>query len=209
MLARSGAVFFTSLAAFVAVCGCGEKSVDVEPASVPASGAAPWPAPSNPLELTRKAGLGPQPREFFQYHVHAHLDVFLNGQAVPVPAGIGINVHDPAVHHGRDKYGKWYGGISLCRKPCISPLHTHDFTGVLHTESAASTPNHLGQLFTEWGVRLDRKCVGGYCQPAASILVYVDGERYRDDPGAIPLTDREEIAIVIGTPPDEIPAKFP
>ena len=34
---------------------------------------------------------------------------------------------------------------------------------------------------------------------------YVNGNRYRQDPRALELTDRKEIAIVIGTPPPEIP----
>jgi hypothetical protein len=33
----------------------------------------------------------------------------------------------------------------------------------------------------------------------------VDGNRYRGDPRAIVLTNHKEIAIVIGTPPKEIP----
>ncbi len=93
-------------------------------------------------------------------------------------------------------------------EPCISPLHTHDVTGVLHTESKASTPNTLGELFTEWDVTLDPSCVGGYCKADASVLVYVDGEQYDGDPSSIELTDQREIAIVIGTPPTEIPSRF-
>jgi hypothetical protein len=183
---------------------------NVQPASTPASGAAPWPAPPNPLQLARQAGLKPEPHEFFAYHVHAHLDVFVNGNPVPVPAGVGINIHDPAVHHGTLSDGtEGYGGISDCGKPCISPLHTHDDSGILHTESKRSHPNSLGQFFTEWNVRLSRKCVGGYCRPAASVLVYVDGDRYAGNPAAISLTDHKEIAIVIGTPPKKIPTKFP
>ena len=33
----------------------------------------------------------------------------------------------------------------------------------------------------------------------------MNGNRYRGDPRAILLTDRKEIAIVIGTPPKKIP----
>src|SRR5215216_864745 len=51
---------------------------------------APWSAPQNPMELTCAAGLVPEKAEFLQYHVHAHLDVFVNGRPVLVPAGIGI-----------------------------------------------------------------------------------------------------------------------
>jgi hypothetical protein len=199
--------------AVLALAGCGGGGVDVprdvQPAPTPSSGAAPWPAPPDPLALARRAGLRPETHEFFAYHVHAHLDVFVNDQPVPVPAGIGINIRDPAVHHVVENGSDVYGGIAPpCSRPCISPLHTHDVTGVLHTESARSHPNRLGQFFTEWGVRLDRKCVGGYCARTASVLVYVDGHRYTDDPAGILLTDHKEIAIVIGTPPKTIPTKF-
>ena len=49
-----------------------------------------------PMALAVKAGLGARrPRNSLEYHVHAHLDVFLNGKRVIVPAGIGINTQDP------------------------------------------------------------------------------------------------------------------
>lgn len=155
------------------------------------------------------AGLTPQLYEHLDYHVHSHLDVFVNGKRVKVPAGIGINIHDPAVHSGKLPDGSTaYGGIQRCKKPCISPLHTHADLGLLHTETSTPKPNRLGELFTEWGVRLDRHCVGGYCKPD-SIAVYVNGGRYSGNPRDIPLADHTEIAIVVGTPPKQIPRKFP
>ena len=214
MIPLKSVLSLSSLVAVLAGAGCGgngrDVSQNVQAAPTPASGAAPWPAPDDPLELTRQAGLKPERHEFFAYHVHAHLDVFVNGKPVRVPAGIGIDIHDPGVHTSTLEDGTLgYGGISLCKRPCISPLHTHDDTGVLHTESAREHPNRLGQFFTEWGVRLDRRCVGGYCGPGASVLVYVDGDREAADPRGILLTDHEEIAIVVGTPPKSIPTTFP
>jgi hypothetical protein len=50
-----------------------------------------WLAPSDPLERTVEAGLVPAQKEFLTNHVHAHLDVFIDGKAILVPAGIGIN----------------------------------------------------------------------------------------------------------------------
>jgi hypothetical protein len=178
----------------------------IKPAPKPAREAAPWPAPADPMRLTRAAGLRPEPREQLAYHVHAHLDVFLNGKHVTVPAGIGINTKDPDVHTFTDTPdgSKAYGGIDLCKQPCISPLHTHDNRGVIHTESATPKPNRLGQFFTEWHVRLGRACVGGYCKPD-NIQVYVNGKLYTGDPRAIELGNHKEIAIVIGTPPAKIP----
>jgi hypothetical protein len=178
------------------------------PAETPAEGAAPWPAPPNPMELTKEAGLEPERKESLVYHVHAHLDVFVNGEPVGVPAGIGVDITNPGVQTGQAFGGQAYGGIRLCDEPCISPLHTHDITGVVHTESLDQTPNRLGQFFTEWGVALDESCVGGYCKPETSVAVYVDGEPYEGDPADIDLTDQKEIAVVIGTPPAVIPSSF-
>jgi hypothetical protein len=194
----------------LAGCGGGKKVVDQGPAAVPAKGAAPWPAPANPMALTRKAGLTPETHEFVFLHVHSHLDVFVNGTAVTVPAAIGINIEDPAVKRIRLGDGTIaYGGINpACAQPCISPLHTHDVTGLLHTEAKEHQFNNLGEFFTEWNVRLDRNCVGGYCKPAAPFTVYVDGNPYDGDPRQIELEDKREIAIVIGTNPSKIPSSF-
>ena len=100
------------------------------------------------MELTRKAGLVPERAEFLQYHVHAHLDVFFNGDKVTVPAGIGIDTSNPAVIS--DDQG--VGLTRECDDPCISPLHTHAEDGVLHTETKTPQPNTLGQFFIEWNV---------------------------------------------------------
>lgn len=191
-------------------CGGSEEVQDAEPAPEPASGGIPWPAPSDPLDLAVAAGLEPTTHEFLDFHVHAHLDVFVNGSAVEVPAGIGINIEDPAVKTTQTDLGPTYGGIDPpCAQPCISPLHTHAPDGVLHTESEVDQPNTLGQFFTEWGVALTDTCVGGYCSPGTSVQVFVNGEPYMGDPAEIQLMDQLEIAIVIGSPPDEIPSSFP
>jgi len=190
-------------AALVPVAAAG----GVRPAPTPRHGAAPWRAPADPLVRARAAGLRPERQESFLHHVHAHLDVYVNGVHERVPAAVGIDVHDPDVRVFPLPDGtKAYGGIAECAKACISPLHTHDDTGILHTESASPVPNRLGQFFVEWGVRLDRRCVGGYCRPT-SIRVYVNGKPFTGDPRTIELTNHEEIAIVIGTPPKRIPKK--
>ena len=162
-----------------------------------------WPAPSNPLELAVEAGLEPAAKEHLATHSHAHLDVFIDGKEVVVPAGIGINIEDPEVKRFDNPVG--YGGIRMCAQPCISPLHTHDETGILHTESLESTPNTLGEFFTQWGVELSATCVADKCDPTP-ITVYIDGAPFDGDPRTIELTDRKVIVIVIGTPPAEIPS---
>ena len=207
----------TILAVLAAGCSEGGGSSDGSDAPTsgtaaaapqPESGAPPWPAPSDPLAKTADAGLTPEPKEFFGIHLHAHLDVFVNGEPVAVPAGIGIDITNPGVKSFDDPAGTGYGGIELCDEPCISPLHTHDFSGVLHTEAAENETNSLGQFFIEWGVALDENCVGGYCEPEAPINVFLDGEPFEGDPTEIGLEDQREIAIVIGSFPDEVPSDY-
>jgi len=149
----------------------------------------------------------PHAFETLQHHVHAHLDVFVNGVPLIIPAGIGINTDDAGVHRFVTNRQPAFGGISPpCATACISPLHTHDVTGVLHTESPTNVDNTLGQFFTEWGVRLDANCVGAYCKPVLQIAIYVNGHSIGADLAqSIALTNTKEIAVIIGTPPAKIP----
>ncbi len=208
-------VVVAALVACSSGSGSGAKTTSSSRSSVSVGGVAPsggaeaWPAPpaDQVAELTAAAGLTLQTHETLDYHVHAHLDVFIDGQHRSVAAGIGIVITDPAVHTFDIGGQPAYGGITVpCNQPCISPLHTHDRTGILHTESSATTDNTLGQFFVEWNVRLDGNCVGDYCTPTKPIAVYVDGNTTPLAQAAqIPLTNFKEIAIVIGTPPSSIP----
>jgi hypothetical protein len=72
-------------AVLLAACGGGTVSqgCSAPPAPAPPVGAAPWPLPSDPMSLAVQAGLTPGTHEFFTYHVHAHLDIFVNGRPRP------------------------------------------------------------------------------------------------------------------------------
>jgi len=193
----------------LAACGGGSPSPDTSRPSTTATDGEviSWALPSNPMALAQQAGLTPDAKEFFTYHVHAHLDVFVNGKPVEIPGGIGIEITDPAVQ----RFGSTgYGGIPEegCEQACISPLHTHDVDGVIHVEAPSRAQFTLGQFFEELAIRLNASCVDEYCTPDIPVAVYVDGQLQSGDPADIVLSDREEIAIVIGTPPEEIPDTF-
>lgn len=141
----------------------------------------PWSVPSDEVRYIRAAGLPPLDAEQTVVHYHAHLDLLVDGKPVPVAAGIGID--------------------ESARK--ISPLHTHDTTGVVHIESANNSEFTLGQLFTEWDVRLNAHCIGGLCaggNDGAQLRVAVDGQPYQGDPGRIVFKAHQEIAIQYGPP---------
>jgi hypothetical protein len=210
---RSARWFGAVVAAVAVAAGCSSGTSSGKAAAAPTSSSpaepAAWPAPANPMARASSAGLVPETAESLQFHVHAHLDVYVNGQQLTVPAGLGIDIDNSGVHTFPEIAGATgYGGIDPpCDTPCISPLHTHDVSGVIHTESATRKYNTLGQLFTEWGVRLDSNCVDEYCKPDTDITVSVNGKPRAGDPRTIPLTNFEEIAIVIGTPPENIPSR--
>ena len=138
----------------------------------------------------RSIGLAPlSPAEGTAVHIHQHLDLYVDGAKVPLPAGIGI---DPAVG--------------------FAPLHTHDASGVIHIESPAARGYTLGQFFAVWGVRFTPACLGGYCAAGDRRLgVYVDGRPVHGDPTALTLASHQEIVVAFGTAaqlPSPIPSSF-
>ena len=131
-----------------------------------------------PLGLTTLAG-----HSGLVLHIHAHLDIFVNGKHVTVPAEVGINP------------GAGY----------LTELHTHDTRGVIHIEAQKSRQFTLGQFVAEWGVFLNSHCMGSYC---SGLKWYVNGKRQTGDPEALVLNSHQEIAIVIGKPPAKIPSSY-
>ncbi len=150
----------------------------------------PWPAPADPTAGINRAGLRSGASEGTAEHFHSHLDIFVDGKRTPVPAELGINTTT---------------GV-------LSELHTHDPTGVLHIEAPDTKHRFvLGQLFTEWGVRLDATQVGGLTATGGKTLrAYVNGKQVSGDPARIELTPHREIALVYGPAGQhvQVPARY-
>jgi hypothetical protein len=150
----------------------------------------PWSANNgSKLQLRLRAiGLPALNAEGEVVHIHQHLDLFVDAKRVSVPANVGIG---PAF---------------------ISPLHTHDQTGILHVESPTASSYGLGQFFAVWGVRLDRGCIGASCAGAGKQLrVWVDGAPLHADPTRIVLAEHQEIVLALGTPaqmPKPVPSRY-
>jgi hypothetical protein len=142
-----------------------------------------WAAPADASAAVRAAGLPMLGEEKLAVHYHAHLDVLVNGQPVPVPAGLGI---DEARH-------------------LIAPLHTHDDSGIVHIESATDVPFTLGQVFTEWGQPLRTNQVGPLTLTTGQALrVYRNGQTVTGDTAALRLGAHDEIVVWVG-PADQQP----
>jgi hypothetical protein len=140
----------------------------------------PWDVPVDTSAAVAAAGLPMLGAEGNAVHIHAHLDLIVNGAPVRVPADIGVD-------DARQK---------------ISPLHSHDTSGVIHIESPTAPATFtLGQFFVEWQVSLAADHVGGLVvDDTHQLKVYVNGRLYTGDPAAIVLAVHDEIAIVYGTP---------
>jgi hypothetical protein len=153
-------------------------------ASAARTGNPPWGTPADPAGAVAAAGLPMLGEEGAAQHFHAHLDVIANGAPVQVPSDIGV---DDANHK-------------------ISPLHSHDTTGVIHIESPDKTATFtLGQFFTEWEVSLSADHIGGLTADETHHLkAYVNGKVHDGDPNALVLAAHDEIAIVYGTDAQQV-----
>jgi hypothetical protein len=188
--------------AAVLVAGIGGLAVsaanrDRQPATSPGplaglqTGPAPWGANTADLaERLRAIGIPAlSPMEGTAVHIHQHLDLYVDGRKILVPAGIGI---DPAVGY--------------------APLHTHDPSGVIHVESPTVRTYTLGEFFAVWGVRITPSCLGGYCAGGGRQLrLFVDGRADRGDPTTLALAPHQELVVAFGTAaqlPSPIPSTY-
>lgn len=137
----------------------------------------PWPVPANATDAVHAAGLPMLGSEGTVEHIHVHLDIIDNGKPVTVPALVGIDE----------------------QAQTISPLHTHDTSGVIHIESPVKGTFSLGQFFTEWQVTLSANQIGGlHAGNGNELHAYVNGKPVTGNPAAITFTAHDEIALVYG-----------
>jgi hypothetical protein len=181
------------LAGAVVLAACGSDSNDgKDPAgsatgtpsdNKPTASAVSWPAPADASGQVRAAGLPMLGEEGQVLHIHAHLDVFVDGKAVMVPADIGVDV----------------------AKQQISPLHTHDASGVVHIESPEKRDFTLGQFMTEWNVPIAKDALGPLKTGGGKELhVFVNGKEQAGDPAALKLVAHDEITVVYGAAGDKV-----
>lgn len=139
--------------------------------------APPWPLPTDAPARVAAAGLN-LGRMGTAEHYHAHLDILVDGQPVAVPVNIGIDLSNGS----------------------MSALHTHSGDGIIHVEAATKgQPFTLGQLFTQWNVRLSGDQMGSLTAvDGKSLTAYVNGEKITSNPAMIRLAERQQISIVFG-----------
>jgi hypothetical protein len=162
----------------------------VDPETLPGiqTGRPPWRAEEARLRQRLQAiGLPALNAEGNVLHIHQHLDLYVDGRPVTVPALIGIQQ----------------------AQGFLSPIHTHDTSGIIHVESPTRRSFTLGELFDVWGVRFTRTCLGGLCDGGGrSLRVFADGFPVTGNPRQLALVPHQELVVTFGTTaqlPDPIP----
>jgi hypothetical protein len=123
--------------------------------------------------------------EQLNYHIHSHLDVFVNGEPQQIPSRIGI----------------------LSSPSCLYWLHTHSEDGTVHVEAPEAREFLVGQFLDIWKQTLTNSTTFFDSVSGLPVTAYVDGERFEGDYRTIPIESLKEIALAYGTPPKDIPAE--
>jgi len=143
----------------------------------------PWPAPADVSTRVEAAGMDLGPMGTAE-HYHAHLDVIVDGETVPVPANLGVDTASGA----------------------MAALHTHEGDGIIHIEAdTEGEPFTLGQLFTEWNVKLGPERLGALgAGGGEELAVYVNGDKVDGDPRLLRLEPHQQISVVFGSPDETV-----
>ena len=162
-LAKIGTI--ASIAAgLILVCYAGEGS--------PAYGAA---------EVKPVAGIRCDYEEYSSFHIHAHLDIFVDGKPYAIPQGVGI----------------------MPSQKCLYWVHTHDPSGIIHVESPEARSFTLGQFFEIW-----KATAPGVPAVKQKPKVFVNGKRASVEWEQVEITDLTEIAVIYGQEPPQVPSYY-
>lgn len=124
-------------------------------------------------------GIPCETQEYSTYHIHAHLDVFVNGQHVTVPQYIGI-----------------------MDSKCLYWLHTHDTTGIMHIESPLQQNFTLNQFLDVW------RTTSTGAPPSDEPIIFINGQEVSTKLSDTNLGPHDEVTIVYGQTPPNIPSFY-
>lgn len=121
--------------------------------------------------------IGCDSMEYSVFHIHAHLDIFVNGQPIMVPALIGIKDNT-----------------------CLYWLHTHKADGIIHIEAPKSRDFSLVELLDIW-----KATSTGLPPTNENPVIYVNGQIVTTSLENTLLNAHDEIVLVYGNQPPNIP----
>ena len=146
---------------------------------------------SSTPNMTMVDGIRCDTMEFTTFHIHAHLDIFVDGRPFTVPSQIGINPE------GR----------------CLYWLHTHDDSGIIHIESPEERQFTIGNFIDIWtktfnNTQLFDNNLNGTTN---ALSMYVNGIKIPTDTDLrnVSINAHDEIAVILGPiQADKIPSRY-
>lgn len=158
------------------------------PEGIPLQNGQALASPSTTTPGSAVDGIQCAPVEQLAYHIHAHLQVYVDGQPRSLPGAIGllgpIGQQTP--------YGAFYGATQ-----CYYWLHTHAQDGVIHIESPTARIYTLGNFFDEWRQPLSADQVAS---AKGTVTAFIDGRRWTQSLRSLPLDPHAVIQLDVGSP---------
>ncbi|HEX9445504.1 MAG TPA: hypothetical protein VGA73_15390 [Candidatus Binatia bacterium] len=126
-------------------------------------------------------GIQCERQEYGDFHIHAHLDIFVDGKPYAVPPQVGI----------------------IPAEKCLYWMHTHDGSGIIHIEAPKKRAFTLAQFFSIW------KATGeGAPARKEAPKVFVNGKMVNRPLDKIELGPLMEIVVVYGKEPASVPSSY-
>jgi hypothetical protein len=160
----------------------------IGPEGIPLETGAPLGPASSTLPGTTVDGIQCAPIEQLAYHIHAHLQVYVNGQSRQLPPAIGLL--GPVSQ--QTAQGPFFGA-----QKCYYWLHTHAGDGIIHIESPTKRIYTLGDFFDEWHQPLSSTQVA---TASGKVTAFVNGKPWTQDIRSIPLNPHAEVQLDVGGP---------
>src|SRR6266566_5404810 len=116
--------------------------------------------------------------EHSDFHIHAHMSIYIDGKPAPIPAQIGIAPDSS----------------------CLYWLHTHTSDGVIHIEAPNGLSITLKNLLDIWGDRFPQLSYPSQFSDATGWQAYVNGKPFTGDFRTIPLQAHTLITLAYNSP---------
>ena len=116
--------------------------------------------------------------EHSDFHIHAHVTMYIDGKIAPVPAQIGIAPDNS----------------------CLYWLHTHTSDGVVHIEAPNGLSITLKNFLDIWGDRFPQLSYPSQLSDPTAWQAYVNGKPFTGDFRTIPLQAHTLVTLAYNSP---------